>query len=75
MSGLFLSCGFCGRKQADGLISRGFWGHLEIDGSTTLRACPTCKEHYSDWENRLLVIASNGADDATSSPRYGATYR
>lgn len=75
MSRLFLSCGFCGRKQADGLISRGFWGHVEIDGSTTLRACPTCKEQYSDWENRLLVIANGGTHGESDSSRFGATYR
>jgi hypothetical protein len=75
MSRLYLSCGFCGRKQADGLLSRGYWGHLEIDHSRTLRACPTCKEQYSDWENRLLSIASGQEFGVTESPRFGATYR
>jgi hypothetical protein len=53
MSRLYLHCGLCGRKQADGLLSRGFWGHLEA-GSQALCACPTCKQS-ADWETRLLA--------------------
>jgi hypothetical protein len=53
MSPLYLSCGLCGRKQADGLLSRGFWGHLEVSDGQTARACPTCKTQHSDWEQRL----------------------
>ena len=53
MSNLYLLCGLCGRTQADGLLSRGYWGHLELGGGTALRACPTCKEQHSDWESRL----------------------
>jgi hypothetical protein len=67
---LYLDCGLCGRKQADGLLSRGYWGHLEADGHGTLRACPTCKEqHASDWESRLLA-AVGGA--GSSQPAFGA---
>ena len=55
MSPLFLICGLCGRQQADGLLSRGYWGHLEITTERTLRACPTCKEQHGDWEERLRV--------------------
>jgi hypothetical protein len=55
MSRLFLICGLCGRQQADGLLSRGYWGHLEVTTEQTLRACPTCKEQHSDWEERLRV--------------------
>jgi hypothetical protein len=54
MSHLYLRCGLCGRQQADGLLSRGFWGHVE-NGHETLRACPTCKEAHPDWEARLTA--------------------
>lgn len=53
MSRLFLHCGLCGRKQADGLLSRGYWGHLELGGGQALNACPTCKQQHMDWETRL----------------------
>ena len=53
MSRLFLHCELCGRKQADGLLSRGYWGHLDVGGGRTLRACPTCKVAHADWEARL----------------------
>ena len=55
MSPLFLICGLCGRQQAEGLLSRGYWGHLGITTERTLRACPTCKEQHGDWEERLRV--------------------
>lgn len=55
MSRLFLHCALCGRKQADGLLSRGYWGQLESGNGTPLRACPTCKGTYADWEERLRV--------------------
>jgi hypothetical protein len=51
---LYLRCGLCGRQQADGLLSRGYWGHLEVT-EATLRACPTCKEQHSDWVERLRI--------------------
>jgi hypothetical protein len=51
---LYLSCGLCGRKQAEGLLSRAHWGHTESRDGGALRACPTCKQEHSDWENRLL---------------------
>jgi len=53
MSNLYLLCGLCGRTQADGLLSRGYWGHLELSRGNALRACPTCKEQHSDWESQL----------------------
>jgi hypothetical protein len=59
---LYLTCGLCGRKQADGLLSRGYWGHLEIVPHGTLRACPTCKEHHgSEWEAELRASVSLAA--------------
>jgi len=54
MSPLYLNCGLCGRKQADGLLSRGYWGHLEVDPHGALQACPTCKEQHADWQGRLV---------------------
>ena len=67
MSTLYLTCGLCGRKQADGLLSRNAWGHLDAGGST-LRACPTCKTSNNDWESRLTAGA-NGA-----APAVGQVY-
>ena len=53
MSRLFLHCALCGRKQADGLLSRGHWGQLDGGNGTPLRACPTCKGTHTDWQERL----------------------
>jgi hypothetical protein len=65
---LYLTCGLCGRKQADGLLSRGHWGHLEETPRGPLRACPTCKESHSDWQERLLG-STNGAVHSEESAR------
>jgi hypothetical protein len=56
---LYLTCGLCGRKQADGLLSRNSWGHLDDVSHGPLRACPTCKESNSDWQAKL-VTGANG---------------
>ena len=64
MSRLYLFCGLCGRQQADGILSRGYWGHLELGGGNALRACPTCKEQHSDWEARLRAGDNQGTIDA-----------
>ena len=69
MSRLFLHCGLCGRKQADGLLSRGYWGQLETGSGTPLRACPTCKGTHADWEERLRL--SLGGGDPAPSTGYG----
>ena len=61
MSRLYLSCGLCGRKQADGLLSRGYWGHVELGGGNALRACPTCKQQHADWETRLRATLNGSA--------------
>jgi hypothetical protein len=58
MSRLYLSCHFCTRRQADGLLSRGYWGHVDVGNGTELRACPTCKEAYPDWQERLQAVGS-----------------
>jgi hypothetical protein len=63
MSNLYLLCGLCGRQQADGLLSRGYWGHLDLGRGTTVRACPTCKEQNTDWESRLRGMHDPGAGD------------
>jgi hypothetical protein len=69
MSRLYLYCGLCGRQQADGLLSRGYWGHLEMGNGHALRACPTCKEQDSDWEAKLRASAGPSALDASAFPQ------
>jgi hypothetical protein len=67
---LYLTCGLCGRKQADGLLSRGAWGHLDVAGGGTLRACPTCKTSNDDWQSQLTA-GTNGAAPAVGENVYG----
>ena len=71
MSRLFLRCGLCGRQQADGLLSRGYWGHLELGNGSALRACPTCKEQHTDWETRLRGLNDPGVYDESA---FGTVY-
>ena len=71
MSRLYLMCGLCGRQQADGILSRGYWGHLEVTSTYVLRACPTCKESNSDWEARLRASSNTGSVDTTAFPQAG----
>jgi hypothetical protein len=70
MSRLYLVCGLCGRQQADGILSRGYWGHLEVTSTYVLRACPTCKEQHPDWEARLRA-AQPGAFEASAFTQPG----
>mgnify|MGYP000005732003 CR=1 FL=1 len=63
MSTLYLTCGLCGRKQADGILSRGAWGHLDAGASGTLCACPMCKTH-DDWDSRLASSANGNGVSA-----------
>lgn len=63
MSNLYLVCGLCSRQQADGLLSRGYWGHLKLGNGSALRACPTCKEQHADWESRLRSTHDPGPTD------------
>jgi hypothetical protein len=58
MSPLYLVCVLCGRKQAEGLLSRGAWGHVDLEDGGAARACPGCKGTYSDWERRVVATAS-----------------
>jgi hypothetical protein len=75
MSRLNLLCGLCGRQQADGLLSRGSWGHLELGPGKELRACPTCKEQHVDWEARLRSLAGPGtAIEQSAPPSFGTSY-
>lgn len=55
---LLLHCTLCGRKQADGLLSRNAWGHLSLEDGNVLRACSSCRSQYSDWEIRLRATVS-----------------
>ena len=55
---LLLHCTLCGRKQADGLLSRNAWGHLSLEDGNVLRACSSCKGQYSDWDIRLRATVS-----------------
>jgi len=70
MSRLYLHCGLCGRKQADGLLSRGHWGHVDTGSSEALRACPTCKQEHVDWETQLKS-AVGGSVTGFGAPAYG----
>ena len=62
MAGLLLHCSLCGRKQADGLLSRNAWGHLPLDDGNVLRACSSCKGQHSDWEMRLRATVSTNVN-------------
>jgi len=76
MSPLFLHCGLCGRKQADGLLSRNAWGHIELGGGNALCACASCKGQYSDWENRLRATMNGHGtpvDQSAAGWSQGAT--
>ena len=61
---LYLTCGLCGRKQADGLLSRNLWGHMDDTPYGPLRACPTCKESHTDWQDKLMTTANDGGSAA-----------
>ncbi len=70
MSPLYLHCAICGRKQADGLISRGHWGHVALPDGTPRHACPACKSANSDWES-TLVASNEGRVGAVYGTQYG----
>ena len=63
MPGLYMNCSLCDRRQADGLLSRGTWGHVHHEGSE-LHACPTCKQS-SDWEHKVRATAGGGSSEET----------
>ncbi|MDQ3867782.1 MAG: hypothetical protein M3304_13305 [Actinomycetota bacterium] len=72
MSPLYLHCAICGRKQADGLLSRGHWGHIALADGTARHACPACKSANADWES-VVVSASEGGVGAAYGTEYGVT--
>jgi hypothetical protein len=74
MSRLYLYCGLCGRQQADGLLSRRYWGHLELGNGRALRACPTCKEQHVDWEARLFSLDEPTAGDGSRGTQGGLAF-
>lgn len=65
---VFLHCHLCGRKQADGLLSRNYWGHVEFRVGAVLRACPTCKEADADWDLKLRAALNGDAAAHDRSP-------
>ena len=73
MSRLYLFCGLCGRQQADGILSRGYWGHVDLGAGNALRACPTCKEQHSDWEARLQAGSNPGTLGVSALPQTGTS--
>jgi hypothetical protein len=70
MSRLFMTCALCGKRQAEGLLSRGAWGHFEVSEGHFLRACPRCKAQYVDWEQR---VQASVAGDTPFGHRIGET--
>ncbi len=73
MSPLYLECALCGRKQADGLLSRGAWGHVQlVNGS--LSACAGCKGTNADWEERLRGVGTP-PDAPSSNSAFGVAQR
>jgi hypothetical protein len=66
-----LYCVLCGRRQADGLLSRGAWGHFEVGDGRTLCACPGCKAQYRDWQDRVRVSVAAETD---SGRRHGDVF-
>ena len=72
MSRLLMHCGLCGRKQAEGLLSKAAWGHVDVGNDRVLRACPGCKEQYRDWEQRLRAAVQG---DTRYGTRFGGVYR
>jgi hypothetical protein len=69
---LYMTCALCGRKQAEGLLSRGYWGHVDAGVSGTLRCCPICKEsHAANWQTRVLATL-DGRGAAVTEPAHEA---
>ena len=69
MSSLYLHCGLCGRKQADGLLSRAAWGQVELADGRTVRACGSCRASDGEWEMRLRTREGETLDGAP--PAFG----
>jgi hypothetical protein len=68
MSRLYLECGLCGRRQADGLLSRAAWSHVQLGDGRTMSVCAGCKGSNSDWEERLRGrVASQAGSPETGT--------
>jgi hypothetical protein len=74
MSRLYLRCGLCGHQQADGLLSRGHWGHLDVGNGSAVRACPRCKTQHTDWEDRLRSLGPEARDASAFGGGYNTSY-
>jgi hypothetical protein len=76
---LYLRCAICDRQQADGLISGAAWARLQVPegaavdhpalSGSLVRACPTCVQRHSDWQERVLraLGLAPGDDRATDA--------
>jgi hypothetical protein len=53
---LLLRCALCSRTQADGLLSRGYWGFVLLSDGRTAQACPACKSE-AEWEERVRAVS------------------
>ncbi len=73
MSTLYLICGLCGHKQANGLLSRAHWGHVDT-AAGTLRACPRCKAEHRDWASRLGASAERILQGRTFTDAQASAY-
>lgn len=72
MSRLYLVCAICDRRQADGLISGAAWGRMELPtdaaidhpaaNGTVMRACPSCVNGDTRWQETVLVSLGLSAD-------------
>jgi len=72
LAGLYMNCSLCHRRQADGLLSRGLWGHVHHAG-VELHACPTCRQSFG-WEDRVRASANGASSESaegTSDSAYG----
>ena len=70
MSRLYLHCAMCGRKQADGLLSRAHWGHVDLPDGSARQVCPACKSAKADWET-AVVSSAQGRVGAVYATEYG----
>ncbi|MDQ3858203.1 MAG: hypothetical protein M3327_07120 [Actinomycetota bacterium] len=71
MSRLYLHCAFCGRRQADGLLSRAHWGHVVLPDGSARQVCPACKSANADWET-AVVASAEGRVAAVYDTEYGS---
>jgi hypothetical protein len=70
---VFLSCGLCGVRAVDGMLSRFSWGHVQSNPHGILQACPVCREKHADWEQRLIDAAAGKEAPKVADP-YGRNW-